>query len=98
MAGMERVYSAWRNSEGSQLTFWRGEEPPLTGNGKPLEGCDVLLWRVEAASWEEAQAIKHIRLGYGPNVPVGDPAPCPAGGAMYYPGGRAECWNCEHLG
>lgn len=70
----------------------------MTGNGQPLEGRDVLLWRVEAGIWEEAQAIKHIRLGYSPYVPVGEPAPCPACGSMYYPGGSAQCWNCDHVG
>ena len=95
---MKRVYSAWRSVDGSQTSFWEGEDPPLFANGEPVPGCDKLLWRVEAGSHEEAMAIKNIRLGYGPYVPLGDPAPCPKCSAMYYPNGSAQCWHCDHVG
>ena len=95
---MKRVYSAWRNSDGSQLTLAPGEEPPRLANGEPDPGCDVVLWRCEAGSYEEAMAIRNVRLGYVPYVPVGEPAPCPRCGAQYDPGGSAQCWKCDRVG
>jgi hypothetical protein len=75
-----------------------GEEPPRLANGEPDPGCDVLLWRCEAGSYEEAMAIRNVRLGYAPYVPVGEPAPCPRCGAQSCPGGSAQCWNCDRVG
>ena len=57
-----------------------------------------LVFAFEAGSYEEACAIKNIRLGYGPYRPVGDAAPCPACGAQYWPEGSGECWRCDHIG
>lgn len=54
----------------------------------------VLLWEVEADTWEEAQAIHHLRMGFGPYVPMGDSKPCPKCGTPYYPEGSGECWRC----
>lgn len=31
------------------------------------------IWTVEAASWEEAQTLKHIHLGWEPYKPMNDP-------------------------
>ena len=95
---MKRVFSAWRNLDGTQTTVSEGKDPPLLVNGERNPDCDVLLWQAEAGSHEEIMAIRNIRLGYGPYVPLGDSAPCPECGAMYYPGGSAECWNCDHVG
>ena len=95
---MKRVFSAWRSLDGSQTGLSEGGELPRLANGDPVPGFDVLLWQVEAGSHEEAMAIKNIRLGYGPYVPLGESAPCPNCSAMYYPGGSAQCWNCDHVG
>ena len=96
---MRRVYTAWSDTEGGQITgFWRGQERPRTGNGEPLPECLFAVWRVEAGSHEEAMAIYNIRQGLGPYRPVGASAPCPRCGAAYYPQGSAQCWNCEHEG
>ena len=95
---MKRVFSVWSSFDGLQLTMSEGESPPLFANGEPEPGCDVLLWRFEAGSHEEAMAIKNIRLGFGPYVPLGESAPCPKCGSMYYPEGSRQCWNCDHVG
>ena len=48
-------------------------------------------WRVEIGSYEEAMAIRNLRLGSGPYVPQGEAAPCPACGSMCYPEHSAQC-------
>ncbi len=61
---MNRVFSAWSDVEGGEITgFWMGEERPKTGNGEPLENCVVPLWRIEVGSFEEAMAVYNIRRG-----------------------------------
>lgn len=93
---MRRVYTAWSDAEGGEITgFWSGEDRPRTVNGEPLWDCVVPLWRVEVGNHEEAMAIYNIRRGFAPYVPQGEPAPCPTCGATYYPDGSAQCWNCD---
>ena len=93
-----RVFTAWRSLDGSQVSLVSGEGPPRFANGELQPDCEVLLWRIEVGSYEEAMAIRNLRLGYGPYVPHGDASPCPVCGAMHYPGNSAQCWNCEHEG
>ncbi len=94
----QRIFTAWRSLDGLQLSLVSGEVPPRFANGELQPDCDVLLWRIEVGSYDEAMAIRNLRLGYGPYVPHGDAAPCPACGAMYYPDSSAQCWNCDHEG
>jgi len=96
---MRRVYTAWSAQEGGEITvFCRGTERPKTGNGEALAECVFPVWRVEAGSHEEAMAIHNIRRGFKPYQPLGESAPCPRCGSEYYPGGSAQCWNCDHEG
>ena len=53
-----------------------------------------LLWEFEAATWEEASAIHHLRMGFEPYAPAGSWEPCPKCGAAYYPLGSGQCWRC----
>lgn len=56
------------------------------------------LQHFEAASWEEAMAIYHLRMGFEPYQPNGDAEPCPNNcGAHYYPKGSGECPNCGDI-
>lgn len=74
---MERIFTAWQSSDGSQITLIAGEGPPTFANGELQPDCDVMLWRIAAGSWEEAAAIRNLRLGWEPYVPSGKAAPCP---------------------
>lgn len=96
---MRRTFTAWSETEGGEITgFWMGDERPKTGNGEFVWNCVFPLWQVEIGSYEEAMAIYNIRCGYGPYQPCGKSAPCPKCGVTYYPGGSAQCWNCDHEG
>lgn len=94
---MKRVFSAWSSPDGTEITFAEGVNPPLLANGSPAAACNVLLWRVEAGSYEEAMAIRNIRLGYGAYVPCGAASACPKCASMYYPEGSGQCWNCDYV-
>jgi hypothetical protein len=56
-----------------------------------------LLYTIDAASFEEAMAIHHLRQGGEPYHP-GRAALCPRGcGAYYYPDGSGECPLCGEV-
>ena len=95
-----RIYTAWgRSSDDAEVVaFAAGEEPPRSANGQVDPDRVVALWRVEAATWEEAMAIRNLRCGYEPYRPQGAAAPCPQCGALHYPRGSGQCWNCGHEG
>ena len=95
---MKRVFTAWRSSDGLQISLVHGEGPPRFANGELQPNCEVLLWRIEVGSYEEAMAIHRLRLGWEPYVPEGEAAPCPCCGSMYYPENSGQCWNCDLTG
>jgi hypothetical protein len=91
---MKRVYTAWgKSGQGEATTLVSGEGPPEFADKDA-----VLLWRLETQSWEEAKAITNLRNGWSPYIPLGNPAPCPKCGALYYPKGSGQCWRCDHEG
>ena len=57
-----------------------------------------MLWRIEVGSYEEAMAIRNLRLGYEPYVPQGEASPCPDCGSLHHPESTGQCWNCDHEG
>lgn len=95
---MNRVFTAWRSHDGSQTSLIEGEGPPTCANGEPQPDCEVMLWRIEAGTWEEACAIRNLRLGWEPYKPFGLAEPCPQCGSPYYPEGSGQCWNCPQDG
>lgn len=95
---MKRVFTAWRSLDGLQTVLAAGEGPPRFADGALQPDCELMLWRIEVGSFEEAQAIHKLRLGHPPYVPRGAPAPCPDCGSLFYPEGSGQCWNCSHEG
>lgn len=83
-----------------KLSVWKTDEDnsmqmSLTTAGQP-EGSSF-LFELEAATWEEAQAVYHMRMGWGAYDP-GTPGKCPVcddDNVVYYPGGSGQCWKCE---
>jgi hypothetical protein len=95
---MKRVFTAWRSLDGLQISLVAGDGPPRFANGELQPGCEVMLWRIEVGSYEEAMAIRNLRLGYKPYVPLGEASPCPDCGSLHYPAGSGQCWNCGRDG
>ena len=94
---MKRVFTAWAEKEGEHPhTLIGGEGPPRFAEGTVQEDCKILVWRIEACTWEEAMSIYHLRQGWAPYDPGCEAAPCPTCGALLYPMGSGQCWNCDH--
>jgi hypothetical protein len=63
-------------------------------DGSILPGA-ILLHRLDARTWEEAQARHYEMMGWGDYKPHGLRQPCPNQcGESYYPEGSAQCPNC----
>jgi hypothetical protein len=94
---MKRIYSAWAK-HGSSLPncLAEGIDPPRFNNGDVDPDCQVRLWTIEVGSLEEALAIRNLRCGWEPYEPEGEAEPCPTCGAMHYPMGSGQCWQCDH--
>lgn len=94
---MKRVFTCWGSDKDERPhTIMTGEGPPRFMDGSLEPDCEKLFWRIEAATWEEAMAIYHLRQGWEPYQPQGQAEPCTDCGAMHYPDGSGQCWNCDH--
>ena len=94
---MKKIYSAWAlKGEKIAHSLASGEGPNRFANGEVDPDCEERLYTFEACSGEEASAIYYLRQGWGPYTPMGEAAPCPECGALHYPEGSGECWQCSH--
>ena len=87
-------WKVWQSQDGLEIVLAKTEEIPDMRRKQLLGAHPQLVYAFQAATYEEAQAIHHLRMGWGPYKPLGDAAPCPKCGAMYYPEGSRECWRC----
>lgn len=95
---MKKLYEAWDDSEDEEvggITFAPPETiQELRSKGLLSKNAKLTFW-VIADTFEEALAVRNIKLGWGPYVPEGEPKECPRGcAAMFYPEGSGECPNC----
>lgn len=93
-----KIYEAWSQDEGKDITFTLVENI-LDLRQRGLLSVDAkFLFRIEAATFEEALAVYHLRIGRLPFQPPGKPAKCPKGcGAYFYPEGSGDCPNCGKI-
>ena len=89
-----KTWTYWMNTAGDQISGCPGEGPPRFLNGTLQPGCEIFLYKIEAGSYEEIAAIHHLRMGWEPYKPSGDPKPCTKCGSTYYPRGSGDCWKC----
>jgi hypothetical protein len=90
------IFTSWGPKDAqSPCTLASGEDPPCFKDGTPEPDCEQLFWRIEAATWEEAMAIYHLRQGWEPYNPGVKAMPCPKCGSLFYPEGSGQCWKCE---
>src|SRR5688572_12171838 len=89
------TYEGWRDPADGSVLLTTAEEAARERATGLLSADATLAWRFDAATWEEANAIHALRLGWEPYRPVGAPAPCPRCGATYYPEGSGQCWRCR---
>lgn len=95
---MKRVYEAWYDPRDNSTLLTTPETIRQELERGDLSPKAVLLHRIEADTWEEAQAVHTIKRGWGSYDPTGEAQPCPNYcGAMFYPEGSGECPNCGRI-
>ncbi len=96
---MLRVFEAWADDAGGSITFAEADEIAVLQSRGLLAATARLIHRVHTETYEEAQAVHHVKMGWSPYKPLGLAADCPkGGGAQYYPAGSGECPNCGKIG
>ena len=92
---MKIRFEAWQDDNGITLS---DEENIKQLREKGLFfGEPKLLHVILADTSEEANAVHHIKMGWEPYKPQGEPGSCPKCGAIYYPEGSGECPNCGKI-
>ena len=91
---MIQTYEAWQDPRDGSVTF--GLATDLAAQrAKGLVSQEArLLYRIDAPTHEEAMAIHHLRMGWEPYRPVGSAQDCSNCGALRYPDGSGQCWQC----
>jgi hypothetical protein len=97
-AGTARVYECWSDPADNGLALLRAQDVQRNGEQGLLSDRATLLYSFTAHTGEEAMAIHSLRQGWAPYLPMGDAAPCPTCGSLYYPHGYGDCWRCGHIG
>ena len=95
---MRRAYEVWQDSSDDSLTFASVENVQELRRKNLLSPTATLLFKIEADTPEEANAIYHVRMGWEPYQPMGLAVSCPKGcGAVFYPKGSGMCRNCGEV-
>jgi hypothetical protein len=68
------IYTAW-GEDGVANTLVGGEGPPRAADGTVLPDCPELIWRIEAASWDDVMRQYHGLQGWEPYRPLHEEAP-----------------------
>ncbi len=91
-------FEVWSDAGCTEITVGTTEQIAEYRCRDLLGDNPKLLYEIQAATWEEAMAVHHIRMGWEPYRPVGEAAPCPNGcGALFYPKGTGWCRNCGSI-
>ena len=90
-------YRAYKSeSESCIMVTVAGKEDELRQQ-KMFAEDNVLLWEIDAHTYEEMMAIHNLRCGFGPYNPMGEPENCPQCSAYFYPQGSGDCWRCGKI-
>ena len=89
-------YEVWEDTDSSMLAtksvVMQSKEKGL------LSESAKFLFKFEAATPEEANAIFHLRMGFEPYKPIGEPKVCPnCCGSHYFPEGSSVCPICGEI-
>jgi hypothetical protein len=92
-----KKYSVWSTKDDPiGHTLMEGLEPLTFNDGSKDPDAELMLYSFEAETFEEAMSIYYIRQGWVPYKRDGEAEPCPKCGALYYPKGSGECWQCHY--
>jgi hypothetical protein len=90
----DEVYECWHDPADSGITLTTKQNVAQHRTNGQLSEEATLLYTIVAATWEEAQAIHHLRQGWAPYMTMGEASTCPECAAHYYPMGSGTCWRC----
>ncbi len=89
-------FEVWQDENGTTLSDEEGIKQ-LKDKGL-FFGEAVLLHVIMADTSEEAMAVHHIKMGWEPYKPAGNPQLCPNNcGSCFYPEGSGECPKCGKI-
>jgi hypothetical protein len=91
----KQLFEAWRDRDG--IAFGTRASIAEQRSRGLLTNSAEHLYSFEAHSWEEAMAVHHLRMGFEPYEPQGEPVPCPNCGALVYAQGSGQCWRCGQV-
>lgn len=95
---MKKIYEAWDDEENGCMQFGLADIAAENRARGVLSANAKFLFRVVADTFEEAMAVRNIKMGWGPYTPEGKPQDCPRGcGSIFYPEGSGECPNCGRI-
>ena len=95
MGEVTQQFEAWRTEDG--VVFGTLASIAEQRSKGLLSSSAQHLYSISARTWEEAQAIHHLRMGFEPYKPQGLAAPCQKCGALLFPHGSAQCWQCGNI-
>lgn len=91
-----KEYEVWEDTESVTLATKDAIQYQLK-NGLIEEGARK-IHSFAACTHEEASAIYHLRMGFEPYTPNGEPQLCPNScGSYFYPKGSGECPYCGKI-
>jgi hypothetical protein len=91
---VRRRYEVWETEDGAVLF---ASDQSAAQKANLAQKLVRKLVDLEANTFEEALAVYHVRMGWEPFKPVGEPRSCPKCGAFFYPEGSGECWRCGKI-
>jgi len=87
------IFEYWESKDKESTVFT--SRTNIEKDSSLLDDNDELIHVIVASTWEEANAILHIREGRESYIPNGEAVPCPNNcGAYLYPEHTNECPYC----
>ena len=93
---MNRQYEVWKDPADDSVMLATPNNVRRDRSKGLLSPDAELLYKIEAATYEEACAIHYLRMGWAPYSPSGEAASCPKCAAIFYPDSSGECWRCDY--
>ena len=95
---MKNTYEAWDDEENLCMPFATAEGIAEDRSKGLISKNAKFVFRIEADTWEEAMAVRNIKMGWSPYIPEGKPRNCPRlCGSIFYPEGSGECPKCGKI-
>lgn len=93
---MKQIYEAW--ADGESVTLAKADGIKWHKDHDLIAHDAQLLHTIEVDTPEEASAVHHIKMGWDPYRPIGEPQICPRRcGSYFYQEGSGICPRCGEI-